>query len=198
MNSRPNRAMLAEFFAQFHITADGCWEWVGELDHAGYGVFRSRAAYRVSHEWFVGPIAAEFHVDHLCFNRPCVNPAHLEAVTASENARRSWRRRAQSAVDMLSMDRPPCHPGEVFDREFIEPSGISQGEAARRMGMSTNRLNEIAKRKRAVTAETALLFGALSRTDPRLWFYMQKDYDLWQAAHSPGMSKRIEAVAASL
>jgi addiction module HigA family antidote len=79
------------------------------------------------------------------------------------------------------MRRPPTHPGEVFEEDWRKPSGISQAEAARRMGMSTNRLNEIVAGKRSVTAETAVLFGELTGTNPRMWLHLQADYDLWHA-----------------
>lgn len=49
------------------------------------------------------------------------------------------------------------------------------------MKMSTNRLNEIVVGKRGVTAETAILFGVLTGTDPRIWLHLQADHDLWNA-----------------
>lgn len=82
---------------------------------------------------------------------------------------------------LLRMRRAPTHPGEVFEEEFRKPSGISQAEAARRMKISTNRLNEIVVGRRGVTAETAILFGALTGTDPRIWLHLQADHDLWNA-----------------
>lgn len=60
----------------------------------------------------------------------------------------------------------------------------AQAEAARRMGMSLNRLNEIVAGKRGVTAETALLFAALTDTTPQLWMHLQADHDLWHALRS--------------
>jgi addiction module HigA family antidote len=78
----------------------------------------------------------------------------------------------------------------VFEEEFLKPLGYgSQAEAARRMGMSTNRLNEIVAGKRAVTAETAVLFGAVTGTDPRMWLSLQADYDLWHALRETDISK---------
>lgn len=69
-----------------------CWEWPGAKTSAGYGNTRSggknRLAHRVSYERFVGPIPAGLTLDHLCRNRACINPKHLEPVTMRENNRR--------------------------------------------------------------------------------------------------------------
>ena len=92
-------------------------------------------------------------------------------------------------ADLSRMRRPPTHPGDVFEEEYRKPSGISQAEAARRMGMSTNRLNEIVAGKRSVTAENAVLIGALTNTNPRMWLQMQSDYDLWHALRSTDVTK---------
>lgn len=92
-----NRNDLARFFGSVRVSPTGCWEWTGSLNIPnGYGRFyrringvgRLRLAHRVSYETFVGPIPAGLEMDHLCRNKPCCNPAHLEPVTRSENIRR--------------------------------------------------------------------------------------------------------------
>ena len=79
------------------------------------------------------------------------------------------------------MKRPPTRPGEVLLEEFLVPLGMSQAEAARRMGISTNRLNELVRGKRGVTAATALRLARLFRTSPEFWLNLQTTLDLWHA-----------------
>jgi hypothetical protein len=73
----------------------GCWLWTGKRTPTGYGYFHvgdgrlQIPAHRWAYEYFVGVIPPDLHIDHLCRVPPCVNPAHLEAVTPQENFRRS-------------------------------------------------------------------------------------------------------------
>lgn len=84
-------------------------------------------------------------------------------------------------VDLSRMRRPPTHPGEMLRLEFLEPMGLSQAAAARRMGMSANRLNEIVREKRGVSASTAIALAELLGTSAELWLSMQSAWDLWHA-----------------
>jgi hypothetical protein len=74
----------------------GCWNWMGGTRRAGYGSWHyngvERPAHRIVYEWLVGPIAEGLELDHLCENRRCVRPEHLEPVTPEENKRRSQTR----------------------------------------------------------------------------------------------------------
>ena len=88
------------------------------------------------------------------------------------------------AVDLRRMRRPPTHPGEMLLEEFLKPLGLSQTAAAARMEMTTNRLNEIVKGKRGVTADTAWRLSALLGTSPELWMNLQMHWDLWHAAQA--------------
>ncbi len=73
----------------------GCWVWQNSRNNKGYGQVcvggKVRSTHRVAYELLVGPIPAGLHLDHLCRNRPCCNPDHLEPVTNKVNCERSAR-----------------------------------------------------------------------------------------------------------
>lgn len=79
--------------------ATGCWNWTGYLDPKGYGRLGSIPAYWILYARAKGPIARGLTHDHVCRNRRCVNPDHIEPVTGAENTRRGFaaRRREQFA-----------------------------------------------------------------------------------------------------
>jgi len=76
---------------------------------------------------------------------------------------------------------PSIHPGEMLQEEFLKPLGLTQAEAARQLGMSLNRLNELVLGKRGVTADTALRLARRFKTTPQLWMHLQADWDLREA-----------------
>jgi len=81
---------------------------------------------------------------------------------------------------------PAIHPGEILLEEYLKPLEIAQVDAAGRLGISLNRLNEIVLGKRGITADTALRLSRLLETSPQLWMRLQADWDLHQAMQRQG------------
>jgi addiction module HigA family antidote len=76
-------------------------------------------------------------------------------------------------------------------REFLEPLGVSQVEAASRMNIPFQRLNAIIKGRRAVSADSALLLEALTGWDAQIWLTLQAKWDLWHAMKSRGSKGKV-------
>lgn len=81
-------------FERKAVRGENCWDWVGSKDVYGYGYvsyfFKKLKAHRVSYEIYKGEIPQGLVLDHLCRNRSCVNPDHVEPVTIGENVRRGY------------------------------------------------------------------------------------------------------------
>jgi len=82
---------LKRFLERIEINSDGCWIWSHTITHERYAVFwdgKQTMAHRTSFEHWKGEIKEGLQIDHLCRNRSCVNPEHLEAVSHAENMKR--------------------------------------------------------------------------------------------------------------
>jgi addiction module HigA family antidote len=85
---------------------------------------------------------------------------------------------------ILDLKRPPTPPGEMLLEEYLRPANLTQSSAAERMEIPLNRLNEIIRGRRAITADTAIRLGRLLKMSPEFWMGIQADWDLWHAAHA--------------
>jgi hypothetical protein len=82
----------ASLLERVEYTEDGCWRWTGGCFSNGYSRLnragRQWLGHRITYIHDVGPVPAGMDLDHLCRRRNCINPAHLEVVTRSENLKR--------------------------------------------------------------------------------------------------------------
>ncbi len=79
------------------------------------------------------------------------------------------------------MPRLQTHPGEVLREEYLIPLGMSARALAKVLGVPANRITEIVRGERDVSADTAIRLGRYFRTDPRFWLNLQSAYDLSKA-----------------
>lgn len=111
---------IDRFMSKVLVLDDGCWLWCASTARGGYGQFNDGRtmvrAHRFAYEQLVGPIGEGLDLDHLCRERACVNPKHLEPVDRAENLRRGYAARGVPTH---------CAQGHAFDRDntFIRPGG---------------------------------------------------------------------------
>lgn len=89
------------FWSKVAKLPSGCWEWRAHTNQFGYGFFwlepHMVPAHRFSYEQVNGPVPSGLELDHLCRNRACVNPLHLEAVDHRTNVLRGASLQAENA-----------------------------------------------------------------------------------------------------
>ena len=73
---------------------------------------------------------------------------------------------------------PNIHPGEILEEEFLKPLGISAYRLAKETKIPQTRISEILKKRRRITADTALRFSKFFGNSPQFWLGLQNDYDL--------------------
>lgn len=120
------RPVVDRFAEKIALTDSGCIEWLAGGNGLGYGVIhlgpsdnnRKVYAHRWSYEHHVGPIPAGLHIDHLCRNPSCVNPAHLEPVTQRENNLRGF------GFPALNARKTVCSRGHRLDGDnvYVRPA----------------------------------------------------------------------------
>lgn len=123
--------LLDRFWSRVDRSGD-CWNWTGSVAGKGYGYLSGKRAHRIAYELQVGPIGDGMVIDHLCRNRLCCNPAHLEAVTNRTNVLRGEHPNA------VTRRTGQCKRGHSMRNAKVNKSGrqcrkcIRMRDAARR------------------------------------------------------------------
>ena len=84
------------------------------------------------------------------------------------------------------------HPGEILEEEFLKPLGISAYRLAKETKIPQTRISEIVKKRRRITADTALRFGKFFGNSPQFWLGLQNDYDIEEEMNF--ISKELKSI----
>ena len=105
----------------------GCWIWQRHRNSKGYGMAHDGNKLRVVHRWYWeeenGPVPDSLELDHLCRNRACCNPAHLELVSHTENMRRGASTKLN--IEAVREIRSLCAEGWLL-KDIGDAYGVSK------------------------------------------------------------------------
>lgn len=148
--------MLTEeerFWAKVEKT-DNCWVWKASVGSHGYGQFvpthgRIVLAHRFAYELLIGTIPEGKQLDHLCRNRTCVNPLHMEPVTQRENLLRG------DTIISRCLQKTHCPQGHPLDGDNLDPFFLRRGwRQCKTCILEHNRINSRNYRQRKKCARS--------------------------------------------
>lgn len=180
----------ARFFAKIKKLPSGCWEWTGWINRGGYGEFFLVGHYRRAHRFsylmangWISPLT----IDHLCRNRGCVNPAHLEQVTIKENIHRGI------APPAINARKTSCDRGHSYTSNNTMIYQMKDGNLMRTC-RQCDRINAKAKRARPHNKERIVKYQRSYRA-AHLEESRKYDREYKQAHYSEGHAKILARAA---
>lgn len=118
------------FRSKFVVNERGCWTWTAYKNRDGYGKFsvygRPISAHRYAYELANGPVPGGACLDHLCRNRACCNPEHLQPVTQTVNVRRGKNAKLSESEALEVCSR--YAGGSITLKALSEEYGITKGQ----------------------------------------------------------------------
>ena len=107
--------LLERFWDKVEVQPNDCWIWTAYKDRYGYGSFKLKGkpigAHRLAYQINKGEIPIDREIDHLCRNRACVNPDHLETVTHKINLLRG------STISAINIKKTYCPKGHEYNQK---------------------------------------------------------------------------------
>lgn len=147
---------VSRFVKKYEVNDfSGCWDWLAGKTQDGYGTFfngkKTQRAHRFSYEYYNGDIPEGLEIDHICRNRGCVNPNHLEVVTRSVNMLRGdgpeisrqkmfklhEKYGGRPPIAVINENKTHCIHGHEFTEEntYYRPTGGRLCKACNRIRM---------------------------------------------------------------
>ena len=133
------KSTIERFLNKIKIDDNGCWEWKYAKCSGGYGFIRINnkniLTHRYIYEYYHGMICPDLTIDHLCRNRACVNPKHLEQVSMQENLLRGF------GVGVMNAKKTHCIHGHEFTKENTHVSATGKRGCKTCILYRTNKYN---------------------------------------------------------